>query len=236
VPDDDSRTIDWKATARRGKVMVRQYEDERRQQVLLVLDAGRMLTAVSDDRPRLEAAIDAALSLAASAADHDDDIGLLVFTDRVERYLRPARGRRALRAIMDALAAVEGRLVEPDYPAAFAYLAARSRKRAFTVVFTDVIDRTASEALLAQAGALRPRHLPLAVTIRDPALERLVLDRPADVEAAFRRAAAEELLLARAEALAEMRRQGVLVLDVAPGSAAREVVAQYERLKRTGRI
>ncbi|HEX9755910.1 MAG TPA: DUF58 domain-containing protein [Gemmatimonadales bacterium] len=236
VPDDDSRTIDWKATARRGKVMVRQYEDERRQQVLLVLDAGRMLTAVSDDRPRLEAAIDAALSLAASAADHDDDIGLLVFTDRVERYLRPARGRRALRAIMDALAAVEGRLVEPDYPAAFAYLAARSRKRAFTVVFTDVIDRTASEALLAQAGALRPRHLPLAVTIRDPALERLVLDRPADVEAAFWRAAAEELLLARAEALAEMRRQGVLVLDVAPGSAAREVVAQYERLKRTGRI
>jgi uncharacterized protein (DUF58 family) len=173
VPDDDTRSVDWKATARRGKVMVRQYEDERRQQVLLLLDAGRMLTAEADGMPRLESAIEAALDLAASAVDHDDDVGLLVFADRVERYLRPARGRRALRAIMEALAAVEGRLVEPDYPAAFAYLAAQSRKRAFAVVFTDVIDRAASDALVAQAGHLRARHLPLAVTLRDPALERL---------------------------------------------------------------
>lgn len=236
VPGDDTRIIDWKATGRRGKVMARQYEDERRQQVLLVIDAGRMLTAEVDGTPRLEAVIEAALHLSASAVDHDDDIGLLVFADTVQRYLRPARGRRALRAVLDALAAVEGKLVEPDYPAAFAYLAAQSRKRAFTVVFTDVIDRMASAALVAHTATLRPRHLPLAVTLRDPALERLAGDRPADVAAAFRRAAAEELLLARAEALGEMRRQGVLVLDVPPAEAARAVVAQYDRLKRRGTI
>lgn len=236
VPGDDTRTIDWKATARRGKVMARRYEDERRQQVMLVLDAGRMLTAETEGRARLEDAIEAVLHLAAAAIDHDDDTGLMVFADRVERYLRPARGRRALSAIMDALAAVEGKLVEPDYPAAFAFLATRSRRRAFTVVFTDIIDRTASEALIAHTVSLRPRHLPLAVTLRDPALERLATERPAGVEGAFRRAAAEELLLARAEALAAMRHQGVIVLDVPPSDAAQSALKMYERLKRGGKI
>jgi len=202
VPGEDTRTIDWKATARRGKVMARQYEDERRQQVLLVVDAGRMLTAEVEGRPRLEAVVEAALHLAHSAVEHDDNIGLMVFADTVQQFVPPARGRRALRAVLDALASVEGRLVEPDYPAAFAYLAARNRKRALTVLFTDVIDRTASEALVAQVGTLRPRHLPLAVTLRDPTLERLATGRPGTTAAAFERAAAEERLGAGGDAFA----------------------------------
>ncbi len=234
VPGEDTRTIDWKATGRRGKVMARQFEDERRQQVLIVIDAGRMLAAEVDGQPRLEAVVEAALRLAHSAVDHDDNVGLMVFADTVQQFVPPARGRRALRAILEALAVVEGRLVEPDYPGAFAYLAARNRKRALTVIFTDVIDRMASEAMLAQSGALRPRHLPLAVTLRDPALERLSAGRPADAAGAFERAAAEELLQARGDALAEMRARGVLVLDVAPAGAAVAVVDQYDRLKRRG--
>jgi uncharacterized protein (DUF58 family) len=234
VPGEDTRTIDWKATARRGKVMARQYEDERRQQVLLVIDAGRMLTAEVDGRSRLESVVEAALHLAHSAVDHDDNIGLMVFADEVQQFLPPARGRRALRGVLDALAAIEGRLVEPNYPAAFAYLAARNRKRALTVLFTDVIDRTASEALVAQVGTLRPRHLPLAVTLRDPSLERLATVRPGTAEGAFERAAAEELLQSREAALTEMRAHGVLVLDVPPSGASAAVVGQYNRLKRRG--
>jgi uncharacterized protein (DUF58 family) len=236
VPGEETRAIDWKATARRGKLMARQYEDERRQQVMILIDAGRLLTAEIDGRARLEAAIDAALELAHSAVGHDDNIGLMVFADTVLQYVPPSRGRRALRQILDALAATEGRLVEPNYPAVFGYLAARSRKRALTVLFTDVIDRTASEAFVAQAGSLRPRHLPLAVTLRDPALERLASTRPAQSDAAFERAAAEELLEARESALAELRSRGVIVLDVAPDGAARAVVAQYEKLKRRALI
>ncbi|MGH7523846.1 MAG: DUF58 domain-containing protein [Gemmatimonadales bacterium] len=232
VPGDEPRTIDWKATARRGVLMARQYEDERRQQVIMVIDAGRLLTAEIDGRPRLEAAIDAALELAHSAVRHDDDVGLLVFADVVMHFVPPARGRRALRQILDALAATEGRLVEPDYPAAFAYLATHHRKRALTVLFTDVIDTTASDALVTQAGSLRPRHLPLAVTLRDPALERLATARPADAIEAFQRAAAEELLESRDAALSELRAGGVLVLDVLPDGAARAVVDRYEQLKR----
>jgi uncharacterized protein (DUF58 family) len=236
VPGEETRSIDWKATARRGKLMARQYEAERRQQVMIVLDAGRLLTADVGGKPRLESAIDAALELAHSAVGHDDNVGLMVFADSVLHYVPPARGRRALRLILDALATVEGRLVEPDYPAMFGYLAARSRKRALTVLFTDVIDRTASEALVAQVGSLRPRQLPLAVTLRDPVLERLASGRPAGVSAAYERAAAEELLEAREGALSELRSRGVMVLDVLPDGAARAVVQQYERVKRRALI
>ncbi|MGQ0703622.1 MAG: DUF58 domain-containing protein [Gemmatimonadales bacterium] len=235
VPGEETRSIDWKATARRGKLMARQYEVERRQNVMIVIDAGRMLTAVIDGgrgRTRLEAAIDGALELAHAAAGHEDNVGLLVFADEILAYVPPGRGRRALRQVLDGLAGIEGRLVEPDYPAAFGYLAARNRKRALTVLFTDLIDRTASDALLAQAAGLRPRHLPLAVTLRDPGLERLALTRPDTPGQAFERAAAEELLLARSAALTELRSRGVLVLDVLPDGAARAVVEMYEKLKR----
>jgi uncharacterized protein (DUF58 family) len=234
VPGDDTRIIDWKATARRDKPIARQYEDERRQQVLIVIDAGRMLTAEVRGVPRLEAVIVAALQLARAAVEHDDNIGLMVFADTVQRYVAPGRGRRALRAVLDGLAHAEGRLVESDYPAAFRYLAAHNRKRALTVLFTDVIDRTASDALVAHAATLRPRHLPLAVTLRDPALEAVATRRPDAVSEAFERAAAEELLGARGAALAEMRGHGVMVLDVQPAAAGETVVARYHQLKRRG--
>ncbi|HUR94576.1 MAG TPA: DUF58 domain-containing protein [Gemmatimonadales bacterium] len=234
VPGDETRIIDWKATARRGKPIARQYEDERRQHVLIVIDAGRLLTAEVDGVARLESVVSAALQLARAAVEHDDNVGLMIFADTVQRFLAPARGRRALRAVLDGLAHAEGRLVESDYPGAFRHLAAHNRKRALTVLFTDVIDRTASEALVSHAATLRPRHLPLAVTLRDPALEALAASRPAGVSAAFERAAAEELLGAREGALADMRGRGVMVLDVAPAGAGDAVVARYHQLKRRG--
>ena len=90
--------------------------------------------------------------------------------------------------------------------------------------------------VIAHTVSLRPRHLPLAVVLRDPSLERLANARPQDADGAFRRAAAEELLLARAEALGDMRRRGVLVLDVPPAGAARAVTDRYGKLKREGKL
>jgi uncharacterized protein (DUF58 family) len=234
VPGEDTRIIDWKATARRGKPIARQYEDERREYLLIVIDAGRQLTAEIDGVSRLEAVVDAALRLAHAAVEHDDNVGVMIFADTIQSFVPPARGARGLRGVLEALAVAGGRLVEPDYPAAFRYLAARNRRRALTVFFTDVIDRAASEALVAQVATLKPRHVPLAVTLRDPALERLAGNRPGSERAAFERAAAEELLLAREEALIEMRRRGILVLDVAPAGAADAVVERYHQLKRRG--
>ncbi|HXF96123.1 MAG TPA: DUF58 domain-containing protein [Gemmatimonadales bacterium] len=234
VPGDDVRHIDWKATARRRKVITRQYEAERRQQVLLVLDAGRLMTAEVGGVARMEYAVQAALELAYAATQYDDNVGVMVFADGVRHFVAPQRGRLGLKQVLDVLAVAVPTLVEPDYPGAFRYLAARNRKRALTVLFTDVIDRLASEALVANVTSLRPRHLPLAVTLRNPALDRVSTARPAAARDAYRKAAAEELLRAREEALGHMRRAGVLVLDVPPQRAAEAVVAQYGELKRRG--
>ena len=237
VPGDDLRHIDWKATARRGKVITRQYEAERRQQVLLVLDTGRLMTAdVAAGVARLDFAVQAALELAYAAAQHDDNVGIMTFADGVQHFVAPERGRTGVRRVLDVLAEVEPKLVEPDYPGAFRYLAARNRKRALTVLFTDVIDRFASDALVANVATLRPRHLPLAVTLRNPELDHVATQRPATPRDAFRKAAAEELLHAREEALGHVRRAGVLVIDVTPERAAQAVVAKYLDLKRRGTL
>ncbi len=241
VPGDDLRHIDWKATARRRKVITRQYEAERRQQVLLVLDTGRLMTAdIAGGVARLDFAVQAALELAYAAAQHDDNVGIMTFADGVQHFVAPERGRLGVRRVLDVLAVVQPKLVEPDYPGAFRYLAARNRKRALTVLFTDVIDRFASDALVANVASLRPRHLPLAVTLRNPELDMVAAlrppDSPAALRGAFRKAAAEELLHAREEALAHMRRAGVLVIDVTPERAAQAVVSKYLDLKRRGTL
>src|SRR6266705_2229301 len=236
VPGDDLRHIDWKATGRRGKVITRQFEAERRQHVLLVLDLGRLLMAEIAGVARLEYVVRAALELAYTAVQHDDNVGVMAFADGVQHFVAPQRGRLALKRVLDVLARVEPRLVEPDYPGAFRYLAARNRKRALTVLFTDVIDRFASDALVANVASLRPRHLPLAVTLQNPELNQVAALRPVAAHDAFRKAAAEELLRAREEALGRMRRAGVLVLDVPPERAAEAVVTKYLDLKRRGRL
>ena len=235
VPGDDIRHIDWKATARRRKVITRQFEAERRQQVLLVLDLGRLMTAdIAGGVARLDFVVQAALELAYAAAQNDDDVGIMTFADGVQHFVAPQRGRAGVRQVLDVLAVVEPKLVEPDYPGAFRYLAARNRKRALTVLFTDVIDRFASDALVANVASLRPRHVPLAVTLRNPELDAVAALRPTSPRDAFRKAAAEELLNAREEALAHMRRAGVLVIDVTPQRAAQAVVSKYIDLKRRG--
>lgn len=236
VPGDDTRRIDWKATARRRKVIARQYEEERRQQVLLVLDAGRLLAEELEGESRFEYAVRAALLLALAAVYHDDNVGVMVFAERVLHHVAPERGRRGLRRVFDALSDAEPSLVEPDYPAAFRHLAIHNRKRALTVLFTDAIDRTASEALVRNVASLRPRHLPLVVTLRNPELDAVAAVRPTRAAEAYRKAAAEELLTAREGALAQMRQAGALVLDVEARRASGAVVERYLELKRRGRL
>ena len=236
VPGDDLRHIDWKATARRRKVITRQYEAERRQQVMLVLDLGRLMTEEAAGVARLDHVVQAALELAYAAAQHDDNVGIMTFAAGVQHFVAPQRGRVGVKRVLDVLAVVEPQLVEPDYPGAFRYLAARNRKRALTVLFTDVIDRFASEAVVANVASLRPRHLPLAVTLRNPELDHVAAVRPSDARDAFRKAAAEELLHAREAALGHMRRAGVIVVDVPPARAAQAVVSRYLELKRRGRL
>jgi uncharacterized protein (DUF58 family) len=232
VRGDDPRTIDWKASGRRSRLIVRQYEAERRQNVVMLVDAGRMMTEKVGERERIDYALTAALLLADVASLHGDLVGLLVFADRVQQYIPPSRN--AISTLAEALGSVHARMVEPNYPAAFTYLAKQLRRRSLLVVFTDIIDMQASSALVAHLGKAASRHLPIAVAIRNPDLEataQLAAKTEGDV---YRRAAAEELLQARAAALAQMQRGGVLVADSRPTDAVPDVVNRYLDVKRRG--
>lgn len=245
VRGDDPRRLDWKASGKRGALIVRQMAAERSQNVVLAIDAGRLMTeelpSVAGDsgegglrRERMDSALAAALLLAQVAGQHGDRVGLFVFSDRVHRFLPPARA--PLSRIAEALTDVEARLIEPDYPAAFAFLGRQLRRRSLLVLLTDVIDARSSAALLAHAAAATRRHLPLAVVIRNPALELVAAAPVNDDAGVYRRAAAEELLQLRSLALSTMRRAGVLVADTTPDEAVPAVVNRYLEVKRRGRL
>ena len=232
VPGDDPRRLDWKATARRGRPMAREYTVEQGQTVLIAVDAGRMMTQLAGDLSRFEHALAAAMVLADTAVASGDQVGLIVFDDVVRAFVSPAKGRSALQGIRRALVGARARLVEPDYAAAFRTLAERHRKRSLVVLFTDVIDVRSSQALIAHASRGAARHLPVVVALRNDALEAAArTGESADAPALYEAAAAEELLGARHEALLRMRQAGVSVLDVSPQAMTAAVVNRYLELK-----
>jgi uncharacterized protein (DUF58 family) len=234
VSGDDPRTIDWKSSAHRGELMVRQYEAERSQDVVLAVDAGRMLLERIEDRERLDHAMSAALQVGDVARLQGDRVGLFCFADDVMAWLPPLRSSPALFA--DTLARVRPRWVEPNYPLAFSVLRSRLGRRALIVVFTDVVDTSASQALMGQLARSAQRHVVLTVALRNPELEAWARESPDTDAAAYRRAAAEEMLEARAVALGHMRRAGVEGLDVAPSTAVAATVERYLAIKYRGRL
>lgn len=249
VHGDDPRLIDWKATARQRSPVVREFSLEQGQTVLIAVDAGRMMTQIEDGRPRFEFALSAALVLAAVAADGGDRVGVLLFDDLIRAYVPPTKGLAAVSRIREVLIEAQPSLVEPDYAAAFATIASRQRRRALVVVFTDVIDPRSSRALVMHAAAGIRRHLALVVALRNEALAQAAWPRVSEGENAagraqqvravrdvYRSAAAEELLLARAEALQRMRQSGATVLDVEPTAMTAAVINRYLDLKARGAL
>jgi uncharacterized protein (DUF58 family) len=234
---DDPRHIDWKATARRRKLITREFTVEQGQTVMIAVDAGRLMTQLSGPFSRFEYALSAALVLADVAVHSGDQVGLLLFDDELRAFVPPARGRGALEQVRRALIPAVPTMVEPDYAAAFRTLAARHRKRSLVVVFTDVIDTRASQALIAHTMRSAARHLPLVVALRNDRLADAAspLGRASSL-ALYESAAAEEMLSAREEALQRMRQAGVSVVDVSPHRMTAAVVNRYLEIKSRGAL
>lgn len=235
-PGDDYRDVDWKATARRGRPVVRRYEVERSQTIVLAVDAGRLMTPVSGALTKLDRAVNAALLMAYLATHMGDQVGLLVFARDVRTYLPPRRGHRQFLAILEALHGVEGKLEEPDYAGAMRYLATRVQRRALVVVFTDLAGEQASHRLLRTLAALAPRHLPLVVTQRNRDVEALATAESVTESAAFSSAVAEDLLRDKAAAVRTLQARGALVLDVHPEEISVASVNRYLEIKARGRL
>lgn len=229
---DEPRRVDWKATARRGELVSREYALEQGQTLMIAVDAGRMMTQLAGALSRFEYALSSALVLADVAIASGDRVGLIVFDDELRAWVPPAAGLAALARMRDALVPVMPRLVEPDYALAFRTLAARHRRRSLVVLFSDVIDVRASQSLIAHTARSAARHLPLVVAMRNEQL--VAAAAPAEGGSAgslYESAAAEELLQAREEALARMRHAGVAVLDVPVEAMTAALVNRYLELK-----
>jgi len=229
--DDDVRRIDWKATARRGRLISREYQVERCQNVVLMIDAGRMLTEEVDGIVKIEYVLNASLLLTRIAAQHDDRVGALVFTDRVERLTPLRKGQGAVGAMAEALFDVQPKLCESDYEGAFRSLNTRVRKRALVVLFTNLVDQETSALVSGYLKSLAWRHVPLCVAVGDREVREAAWSVPETPHDAYRKAAAAHLSVSRARTLQELQRAGVRVVDAPAGQVPMAVLDKYLDLK-----
>jgi len=231
--DDDYRAIDWKATARRQKLITREYQQERNQSVLCMLDCGRLMTAESLGLSQLDHALNAVLMLSHVATRAGDQVGLCAFDTRVRAYLPPQGGRRASQRVIAASYDLHARIVETDFEAAYGFLSKRLRKRSLVVLFTQVADDVSAREVLRTVRGLGPRHLALAVLFRDEALDRMAeprrpLGKPAEL---YERAAAAEAILWRDRLARDLTEAGALVLHVSPRTLTLSLINRYLRIK-----
>jgi uncharacterized protein (DUF58 family) len=228
---DELRTIDWKATARRRKPTVRVHETERGQNVLILLDAGRLMAAATGGLTKLDFAINAALMLGYVALRNNDRVGLAVFSSDVESFALPRAGRPALARLMDALVPLQPRLTFSNYRAVIESVRAKIRRRALVVMYTDLADPEAMEEIVDVFPVLRRSHLPMCVSFRDPALLELA-QAPPPRTGLYEHVAAMEMVAERRKALGDLRAAGVNIVDVPPEEIAVASVNRYLRLKR----
>lgn len=236
VRGDEMRHISWTATARRGKLVTRQYQMERDQTILIALDAGRLMTGRLENETKLDLAVHATLALMSAAARAGDNAGLLVFGRRIKTFLPPKRGAEHLDAALEALHAVEPEMIEPSYSRAFEFISANSQRRSLVVVLTDLVDEEGSAELLTSLKLLRPRHLPLVVTIADRDLKAVVLETPETEGDLFTQSVAEEIMYQREAALRLVESQGGLALDVTAAALVPKLLETYLRVKERGML
>lgn len=275
--DDEYKNINWKASARQGKLISTNYEIERDQTIIIALDCGRMMTALAIARAarekgvgvpefgsledqatsnassthtptpphsqtptllaptvalsKLDCAVNATVLLAHVAASMGDAVGLLLFSDTVTGFVPPRKGTNQTGAIIEALYAAQPALVEPDYGAAYEYLLARKLRRSLVITFTDLIDPMASRELLTAAGTLRRRHNVMCVTINNSDVIDLADIMPQNAGELYQKAMAQRMLAQRANALEELRRRGVGILDVSAEQLTVAAVNRYLDLK-----
>jgi len=236
TPDDPPRSINWAATARTGRLMATELIPERAQPVVVCLDHGRLMGVGAGRLTKLDLAINAAVLLAHVALRTGDRAGCFGFADDVSVMLAPRAGASQLRRILDAMRPLRSGETEANYDRAFTVFSHWQTRRSLAVIFTDVLDADQSRALLMQCLRLRRRHLPLVVTVRDPALDAAARRAPRTAEDAYARAVANGLLADRDDALRLLRTSGINTVDADATTLSPRLVNRYLELKRRARV
>lgn len=236
TPDDETRRVDWAATARHGRPVVRSYRAERNQTVLTLLDVGRVQAGQVEGAPRVEHAIDAALLLTYLATRLGDRLGLLAYDERVRAVVPPSHRGDQLSRVTGAVFDLEPALVESDHRGAFTEAMARFRRRALFVLLTDLSSTSVAETLLPAIPLLLRRHLVIVGSVRDPEVEAWATSMATDASSAYRKAAAVAALDERAAVARRLRSLGAVVVDEVPGRVAPALGDAYLDVKARGAL
>jgi uncharacterized protein (DUF58 family) len=231
---DSQRKIDWKASQRVGKLISREYQVERDQQIVFLVDCGRRMQAKDDDCSHFDHALDATLLLAYVGLRQGDSVGLMTMSG-VDRWLAPHRSREMVSRILNTVYDLQPGMMTPDYYAAALALGRRLRKRALVVILSNLRDED-DDTLLPALRLLQKRHLVLFASLREKVLDEAVMLPVNDYEAALTHAAAVDYRLQRDAAFARLKLANVVCLDVPPQRLAVALVNQYLEVKRSGRL
>ncbi len=232
-PGDDVRRIDWRATARLRRPIIRQFQVERHRDVMIVVDCGRLMGAQTPKGAKLDCAIDSALMLARVALQSGDRCGMAVFSDCVHGYLRPLAGIPAMRAMVENLYDLQPNYRESDFGQVFAALQVRQTKRALVVVISDVVETGTSPRLGESLAALARRHVMLFAALQTPLLEAIIRAPLKDFVGAAQKAVVFRNQRERERALHALRRGGVHVLDVTPSELTVPLINRFIELRGT---
>ena len=231
---DQFRAINWKASARRGKLIVTHYDVERSQNVMLLLDCGRLMSSRIDEQRKLDYAITAALSVATVAELANDKIGFVAFANQIISAGAPRSGKSGLSAAAQQLYDLEPRFEESDYARAFLYVRSHMQKRSLIVLFTDMFDPVSAATILLEIGVLVRRHLVLCVLMNDTAIETALSAAPHQPRDVYRAAVAAGLAEERRSARAILTRAGVRVIDVPAPKLTVALIDAYLEIKQRG--
>lgn len=229
--EDDYRKIDWKASARRGKLVVRNYEQESNQSVIVCVDLGRQMLSEVDGIRKLDYCLDSSLLLLHAAERAGDQIGLIMFNDEIKKFVSPRKGKAQVSAITEALYDSLAEPVQSDYLAAFSYLAKRWKRRSLIVLFTDSENYDQANELAIALEVIRKRHLLIVVRVSDPKIKALSTQTVHSEKQFFDKAASLWYLNDRQRAEARLASSGIQSLESEPEELGATLVGAYLRVK-----
>lgn len=229
--DDNYRHIDWRSTARRRKLTVRQFQSDQSQRVIFLLDCGRMMTNTREGYSLLDHAFNSTLMMAYVALSQGDSVGMLCFSDTIHSYIPPRGGKSQMNRLIQAGFDQFPRLVESRYDQAFLYLSTHCKRRSLVVLATNVIDEVNAGAVVDYLGNINGQHLPLGILLRDREMFDAADSPDGDRFQMYRAAAAADILLWRDQVLKDLEHRGVLVVDAFPDELTAPLVNRYLEIK-----
>jgi uncharacterized protein (DUF58 family) len=231
TPDDNYKHLDWRATARRRKLTVKDFQTNQSQRLVFLLDCGRMMTNLSGGLSLLDHSLNAMLMLSFVALRQGDSVGLVCFSDQIHNFVPPRGGMNQMNRLLHAVFDRFPKLVESRYDEAFLYLNSHCKKRSLVILVTNLIDEVNAHQVQQYLSVLVGRHLPLGVLLRDHRLFGAVESYRSSDRNLYRAAAAAEILTWRHQVITNLQHSGVLALDVFPEQMTAPLVNQYLEIK-----